>query len=53
MKNLLTQWESEEKNRKVIDNVGRKIVNEKVVEEKYSYFVLVKTTANLVEKLRR
>ena len=48
MKNLLTQWETEEENRKIVDNVDRK-----VVDEKHSRSVLVKKPSNPVGKLRR
>ena len=53
MKNLLIQWETEEENQKVVNNVGRKVVDEKVVDEKHSHSVLVKKPPNPVGKLRR
>ena len=39
MKNLLTQYETEEKNRKIIDKVDKKVINKK--------------SSNLVKVLRR
>ena len=48
MKNLLTQWETEEENRKIVDNVGRKVVD-KVVDRK----VVNKKPPSPVGKLRK
>ena len=48
MKNLLTQWGTEEENRKIVDIVGRKVVD-KVVDRK----VVDKKPLSPIGKLRK